>query len=170
MLLAHLLVQSLIQCCTKRSRTKTEEKCFRNEVLPWNHQHNVWVPVSLAAPLKRPLLPWQLISKHESQRAAVLPENSRGAVLLFPVASSASLSDWVARAVCISFRMLQEIWHEIVWDWTSLYFNCHHFESQPCRAAIARTVGWVVCTCVKWLACMAFLILFKAPIHLQINI
>lgn len=51
--------------------------------------------------------------------------------------------------VCISFRMLQEICHEIVWDWLSLYFKCHHFTSQPCQAV--GTVGWPVCSRMKWL-------------------
>lgn len=49
--------------------------------------------------------------------------------------------------VCISFRMLQEICHEIVWDWPSLYFKCHHFTSQPCQDA--GTVGWPVCSRMK---------------------
>lgn len=56
--------------------------------------------------------------------------------------------------VCISFRMLQEICHEIVWDWPSLYFKCHHFTSQPCQAAC--TVGWPVCSRMKWLSCIEF--------------
>lgn len=51
--------------------------------------------------------------------------------------------------VCISFRMLQEICHEIVWDWPSLYFKCHHFTSQPCQAV--GTVGWPECSRMKWL-------------------
>lgn len=77
----------------------------------------------------------------------VSADNCRGAVLLFLVALAHS-NDW-PRTVCISFGMLQEISHEIVWDWTSLYFNCHHFKSQPCQAVTAYTVEWVECSCMK---------------------
>lgn len=135
------LLPSLVftHSCTKRPRDK-EQQCSgeKEKSCLWNNEQNVWGPFY-----------WQLTPTIVIQAGAILPDNSRGQCCRsrWPL-GRLSPTDWT-RAVCISFRTLQEICHEIVWDWTSLYFNCHHLESQPCRAAIAHTVGWVVCTCVE---------------------
>lgn len=97
---------------------------------------------------------------------AVSLDNRRGAVLLFLLAFGSQ--EWLASN---SLHFLPQIHHEIVWDWTSLYFNCHHFKSQACRGvtdSIYRGPGATQSCEMSRL--YEVLILFKTPIHLQINI
>lgn len=94
---------------------------------------------------------------------AVSVDNRRGAVLLFLLAFGSPAIH--------SLHFLHQICHEIVWDWTSLYFNCHHFKSLPCQGvtdSIYSGLGGMQSCEMRSL--YRVLILFKTPIHLQINI